>query len=600
MNQYKEKPNLSESFRIFVKALRINLRTKTIPSTIVSLIGFPIAFLPVLISLTLRRFSDGIQTLSTGTSEASYVLRTFAALAVFYIVQLMFQTIRNHYARLDSMRIMRYMKERILRCTCDVKYKYIENYDDFKDKISFINTDAGNRVANCMQVIITWIQSIITFVSIIIVLADVDVWVVAILCAACIPAVILSYYQKDEEYRGKTLWIHEWNMACNHYFEAVRQSSVNDVRYFGIYPYLKEKWRDMNDKYIRRKNKMTRKHVLFNSFADLFRSGVYVFILLIAARRIFENPALGIGTFMLVFTMAGQLQEVTARIFIPVAQFTADISYMHDFFYLDKFEYEKRIKEAAPMENFEIEFNGVCFTYPNTDVEVLHDITVRIREGEKVAIVGENSSGKSTFVSLLCAINEPDSGNITMGGMDIYQNLSNTRSTLSAVFQDFARYESSIRENITVSDSKRKASDEDLRSLNELTGASEVIDRQPDGLDEIVGSFSISGNNLSGGQWQKVALSRCLYRNMAKVMVLDEPAASLDPLAEAELYRHFSELTGGNTAIFISHRLGITSLVDRILVFDDGRIVEDGDHKSLIALDGLYAKMYQAQAEWYQ
>jgi ABC-type multidrug transport system fused ATPase/permease subunit len=185
-----------------------------------------------------------------------------------------------------------------------------------------------------------------------------------------------------------------------------------------------------------------------------------------------------------------------------------------------------------------------------------------------------------------------------MGGEDIHTHLSKTRRTLSAVFQDFAKYEASIRENITVSD--KSSANCDLEKLCKKTGAWEFIESQPDGIDEVVGSFSASGNNLSGGQWQKIALTRCAYREDAKIMVLDEPTAALDPLAEADLYRSFSDLTGDRTTILISHRLGITQLVDRILVFDEGRIVEDGDHKTLLANGGLYAKMYQAQAQWYE
>ena len=602
MNDKREKPTFSESCRIFVKALKISLKTKNAASVVISLIGFPMAFLPMLISVTIRRFSDGVQELhGQGDAAVANILRVFALLSAYYVAQLVFQSLRSYFTRLDSMRIQRYIKERILRCTCDVKYKYIENYDDFRDKIRFVDTDAGARVANCMQVIVTWIQSIITFISIVVVLLAVDVWVVVILCAACIPAVILAYHQKDEEYRSKTLWTLEFRMACTYLFEATWENSINEVRFFGIYPFLKDKWREMNDRYIKGKNKMTRKHVLFNSFADLFRSCVYVFILLIAARRIFDDPALGIGAFMLVFTMAGQLIDVTARIFIPAAQFFSDIAYMRDFFYLDELEYEGRDPKAKPLERFGIEFEDVCFTYPNTDVEVLHDISVRIGEGEKVAIVGENGSGKTTFVSLLCAMYEPDGGAITMGGEDIHKELSKTRRTISAVFQDFAQYESTIRENIVISDSKKNLGDDEyLRGLTQKTGAWEFVEPLEDGLDEVVGTFSAKGQNLSGGQWQKLAITRCAHRDSAKIMVLDEPTAALDPLAEAELYRNFADLTGDRTTILISHRLGITQLVDRVLVFDDGRIVEDGDHKTLLAGGGLYAKMYQAQAQWYE
>ncbi len=149
-------------------------------------------------------------------------------------------------------------------------------------------------------------------------------------------------------------------------------------------------------------------------------------------------------------------------------------------------------------------------------------------------------------------------------------------------------------------DKNHLADDDEIISLLRTIKVDDVVEEQPNGLDELVGSFSEKFNNLSGGQWQKISIARAAYRKDAKIMILDEPTAALDPIAEAQLYRNFTELTGDKTTILISHRLGITSLVDRILVFDNGHIVEDGDHKTLLAKDGLYAKMYRAQAQWYE
>jgi ABC-type multidrug transport system fused ATPase/permease subunit len=600
-SQKEQKLTLKESIRLFGKALKISVAARGSLSVLISLIGFGMAFLPMLTSLAVRRFSDEVQALfGKGNAVIASAVGVFVILSVLYIVQLCWNSLRSYFESRDTYKIQMYMRERILRCSCDVKYKYIDNYDKFRERISFITTTAGERVADSMGMTITWFQNIVTFISIIVVLWAIDFWIVLILIAACIPAVVLAYFFSDEEYRSKGLWILEWLMTCAYFFEAVMPESLNDVRFFGAYPWLKKKFRAMNKKYIKIKNRVTRKHVLFNSIADIFRSCVYVFILLIAARQIFDNPAVGIGAFMLVFTMAGQLQEVTANIFGSAAKFVSNASYMRDFFSLDELDYEKRDKTAAPRENYAIEFDSVSFTYPNTEREVLHHLSVHIREGEKVAIVGENGSGKTTFVNLLCALYEPDSGSIKMGGEDIYGNLSRTRRTISAVFQEFPHYNTSIRENIVVSDNQRAVSDEQLRALAEKTGAWDVIAQQPGGLDEVVGTFSTSGNNLSGGEWQKIALLRCAYRDDAKIMVLDEPTAALDPLAEADLYRSFSDITGDRTTILISHRLGITQLVDRILVFDDGRIVEDGTHSELLVRGGLYAKMYRAQAHWYE
>ncbi|MDR0936955.1 MAG: ABC transporter ATP-binding protein/permease [Oscillospiraceae bacterium] len=594
-----QKLNFTESVKIFGKALKVSIKARGATSIIVSLLGFAMAFLPMLISLSVRKFSDEVQNLY-GRSEAlvANVIGVFVILSVLYIVQLLWNSLNSYFENRNAIKIRQFMKERIMRCTCDVKYKYIENYDDFKQRINFVGTDAGERVANSVGTTISWVQSIITFVSIIAVLWAVDFWIVVILVAACIPAILIAAKFSEDEYRNKGFWILEYLMACAYFFEATMSQSLNDTRFFGAFPWLKRKFTKQNAEYIKIKNRVTRKHVLWNSIADIFRSCVYVFILLITARQIFDNPTVGIGAFMLVFTMASQLQDVTAKIFIAAAQFVSDAAYMRDFFYLDNLDYEKRDKNASPREKFDVDFKDVNFTYPNIEREILHNLNVHIKEGEKVAIVGENGSGKSTFVNLLCALYEPNSGAITMGGEDIHTHLSKTRKTLSAVFQDFAKYEASIRENITVSD--RSSADGELENLCKKTGAWEFIKTQPAGIDEIVGSFSASGNNLSGGQWQKIALTRCAYRENAKIMVLDEPTAALDPLAEADLYRSFSDLTGDRTTILISHRLGITQLVDRILVFDEGRIVEDGDHKTLLSNGGLYAKMYQAQAQWYE
>ncbi|MDR1329015.1 MAG: ABC transporter ATP-binding protein/permease, partial [Oscillospiraceae bacterium] len=511
----EEKLTFAEARKIFVKALAVSVNIRGAGSVVINLLGFPMAFLPMLVSVWVRDFSNEIQAVyNKGEASAVSALVVFAMLAALYIVQLAWNTLRDYITRVDELNAVSYMKERVLRVTCDVKYKYVESYDNFKERIYFVNTAAGRRVANSITSIMAWLQNIITFVSIVAVLLGVDIWIVVILVGACIPAVVLAYFQKDEEYLTKTKWIHESLMAIAYFFEACWPQSLNEVRFFGAYPWLRRKNVDYNRIYSAKKNEMTRRHVLFNSLADIFRSGVFVFILLIAARRIFDAPAVGIGAFMLVFTMAGQLQTVTAQIFIAAAQFVGDAKYMKDFFYLDELDYEKRDKNALPREKFDIDFQNVSFTYPNTQREILHGLNVRIREGEKVAIVGENGSGKSTFVSLLTAMYEPDAGKIEMGGEDIHARLSATRKTLSAVFQDFARYEASLRENITVSDT-RNISDGELQALCERTGAWEFIEPQPEGLDEIVGSFSASGNNLSGGQWQKIALTRGAYREDA-------------------------------------------------------------------------------------
>jgi len=374
---------------------------------------------------------------------------------------------------------------------------------------------------------------------------------------------------------------------------------LQEIRHFALFDYLKARWRAIADEYISKKNKIMSKHVKFNTAADFLRSVVYLGILLIAAWSIYDNPAIGLGAFTLVFTLSGQLQTSTGDCLVSIMILAQNIPYMKELFYLDDIEREPQDSKTNHKANGSIEFHGVTFSYPNTNNDVLKEITVQIREGEKVAVVGENGSGKSTFISLLCGMFDLKSGQINIGGIDIQSDPMAARNAVSVVFQDFAHYEANLRENITVSDKNRTATDDEIMELLCKINVDDVVTEQKNGLHELVGSFSEKANNLSGGQWQKISIARAAYRNKAKIMILDEPTSALDPVAEAQLYRNFASLTGNKTTILISHRLGITALVDRILVFKDGRIIEDGSHKQLMALNGHYAEMYRAQAQWY-
>ncbi len=485
-----------------------------------------------------------------------------------------------------------------MRCAGKVQYAYVDNQDDFRSKIAFAKTESGRKVAGSMGSIVSMVQNLITFCSMLVVLARVSMWIVIVLLVTTLPAVILANLQKDEEYVHKTKWMKEGALVIHQFQECCAPYSLNEVRFLGLFDFLKRKWRNTADRYIVIKNKMTKKHVAFNLLADFLRSCVYIFLLLIVAGQIFETPGAQLGTFTLVISIAGEFQTHTTKLFVGMTQFFSDVKYMQDFFELTELKQEEDEKEE-PIEDSTIEYEHVDFTYSGTDKPALQDICVRIRKGEKVAIVGENGSGKTTFVNLLLGLYEQEQGCVRIGGRKIQEHLSECRRNISAIFQNFARYEMEILGNITISDRDKRVDEEAILELAQKTGAYSFIEKQPGGLHEVVGSLSDKGNNLSGGEWQRIAITRAAYRDNAKIMILDEPTAALDPIAEADLYQRFAELTKDKTTIFISHRLGISKIVDRILVFDEGRIVEDGSHAELMRKNGLYARMYHAQAQWY-
>lgn len=590
--------------KTFGKALKVSFRTKSICSLVISILGIPVAFLPALTAEALGQFTNSAQVLYLEEGSISYTSRLLGMIVFFYMIQAIYRAADRYYAEVDKVAVNHFIEETVMDCSASVEYKYIENENHYRDRLTFMEQYGAERVAGSMNLTIKMIHHLITFITVTLAMSAVDWRLAFILLITCIPAVKIACAQNDENYRNNTKNMREAAMSVHLFYIAAGAQdhcrSMNTVRFTGAYPWLKKKWRAVSDDFIEKKRTIAHKYLCWNIVADCLRNGVYLIVLLLTAYRLYQNPALGLGVFTSIYLLSKQLQNAAANMLISCSTLIGDIPYMRDFFELQGIAKEPCENATELIQNAEIICEHMCFSYPNSDKEVLHDINLKICQGEKIAIVGHNGSGKSTFVNLLCGMYEPTCGNLTVGGKKIYNALQSVRNIISVVFQNFGRYETTLRTNITIGDNKRTATEEELILLAKRTGAEQVIQKQPDGLEEEVGSFSERGNNLSGGQWQKIALTRALYRDNSRIIILDEPTAALDPIAEAELYRNFIDLTEDKTTLLISHRLGITSVVDRILVFDGGRIIEDGCHEELMKKNGVYAKLYKAQAEWYK
>lgn len=246
-----------------------------------------------------------------------------------------------------------------------------------------------------------------------------------------------------------------------------------------------------------------------------------------------------------------------------------------------------------------IVFDHVKFNYPNGTRKVLEDISLTIEPGEHIALVGENGAGKTTLVKLLTRLYDPSDGSITLDGIDLrHLNPSDLRQQISVVFQDFAKYHFTARENIWLGNISLPRDSESLAIAAEQAGIGEALRRLPRGLDTMLGRWFEGGEELSIGEWQKIALARAFFRN-SPIVILDEPTSAMDARAEYELFQRFHELAKGRTAILISHRLSTVKMADRVYVLDDGRILESGHHDDLVERDGEYAKLFALQAQYY-
>lgn len=633
-----------EFFRLAGRALKTSYRARGTASTLVSVAGFALALLPTFVSAALRDFTDAVQGVYTGEVALDRAFVLLAVLVALYIGKQLYDAARSYFASADAERTMRYIKEVILRTTCDVKMKYIDNSDDFAEKVAFADSHAGLQVAGSMQEVATQLQNVVAFSGLAFVMASVSPWIIPVVIVTCLPSVILAYRQERETYALNKSWARRSAFIQMYYQDCTRFQCLQETRFLRILPYIRDrKWRRSVDEYVTANNALVLRHTLANCAADVFRGSVYLIVLVLVAAKIYEDPAVGLGAFTLAVSAAGQMQAIVSQMFFGTARFVAHVSYMKDFFDLEKLEREggeeggardvlgpggdvaRRGELAAAFEDdivrdavaaasegdsprkapatsepADIRFEHVTFFYPGSSRAALKDVSVTIREGEKVAIVGRNGSGKSTFVNLLCGLYEPQQGSVSIAGKEASSDPFAVRKNLSAVFQNFGRYEDTIRFNVTISDAQRMPDDGRIMGLLEKAGAADFVRARKRGLDEVIGSYAEGGNNLSGGQWQRVAIARAAYRSDARIMLLDEPTSALDPMAEATIYRNFAELVGERTALLISHRLGIASVVDRVLVFDGGCIVEDGSPDELLASGGLCAKLYESQAQWYR
>jgi len=258
-------------------------------------------------------------------------------------------------------------------------------------------------------------------------------------------------------------------------------------------------------------------------------------------------------------------------------------------------------KTAGPDPSDGIRIENVSFFYPGSNIPALNKVNLHIRPGESLAIVGENGSGKTTLIKLLTRLYQPSEGTIYLEGLDLKDwDIDTLRKKIGVIFQDFARYQLLVGENIGIGDVDELEQDELIEEAAEKGMADEFVKDLPQGYKTQLGTWFKDGKELSGGQWQKIALSRAFMRSKADILILDEPTAAIDARAEAEIFSHFRDLTANKISIIISHRFSTVRMADHIIVLEKAEILEEGSHEELLASDGQYATLFNLQAQGYQ
>jgi len=487
------------------------------------------------------------------------------------------------------------------RCA-DVSYPRFED-PEFVNRLAMARGEVGPRSAAVVGQTVRLMRHAVIVVGASVLVLGVGVWAFAVLVAVAAVNVIAQGRHARAVYVLRRSRAERSRRLA--YLESVLtgEQSVKEVKLFGLSRWLLGRYRDIYLSHFRQERALVGAHrrrlAGLEVLAQLGLSGAYAWLAVDAA---LGNITLGTLTLSL---MAFRQQQRSLKLA------TATVSTVYeDSMFMGPFFEHLRTERDEPDVSFDpaaatltaapvITFDKVSFRYPGTERRVLDDVSLTVQAGQTVALVGRTGAGKTTLIKLLVGLYRPTSGRILIDGVDVAtMSPATLRHSIGIIFQDFVRYQLSVRDNVAVGWLAARDDDAAVRAAVRSAGFAEVVDGLPGGVDTPLGR-AFAGAELSGGQWQRLALARAFVRP-SKVLVLDEPTASVDAETEHEIFQRFRDLKANRTALLITHRFSTVRMADRVVVFEAGAVIEEGTHAELMSLGGRYATMFRLQADGYR
>lgn len=477
-------------------------------------------------------------------------------------------------------------------------------YEDpvFYDRLERARVQATDRLY-MIQAIGRLIQQVITTITLSVSIMWFSPWLLLLLIVGVIPA-----------------FVGETHFAFLGYAKNFRQTPVRrqldylrilggskeaakELKLFGLKDFLTNRFQRLSTQVYNEDVSLARKKAVLGSFLSAIGTAGYYTAYIYAVWR----TVTGVFSFGTLTFLANAIRDASSNLqqtFSTLSTIADQALFLTDliaFFDMQPTVVSKKNALPAPRPIKEgFEFRNVSFRYPGSDRLVLNGLNFYLRPGERVALIGENGEGKTTIVKLLTRLYDPFEGQVLLDGIDLREyDLETLYREIGVIFQDFMRYEMKASENIAVGRIEELGNLPLLEESARKSMADEVVEKLPRGYEQMLGRRFEGGVDLSGGEWQKVALARAYLRN-AQVLVLDEPTSALDARSEYEVFQRFAELTARKMALFISHRFSTVRMADRIVVLEKGRIAEEGDHEALTSLGGRYAEMFELQAASYR
>lgn len=489
----------------------------------------------------------------------------------------------------------------LINKTSDVELSQLED-SEFYDKLERARQQTAGRVG-LLSNMLGQIQDFFALASLVAGLIYFEPWLIVLVVISIIPSFLNEIKFSNSSYSLSKSWTPERRELDYLRYIGANDKTAKELKLFGLAKFISNRFKELSIRYYNENKKLSISRSKWGAFYNLIGTiSYYAAYVLIIYKVINGKITLGDLTFL-----SGSFNRLKSRLeatFIRFTRISESALNLRDYFeFIDLQPVVHKTFETLPIPT-EIKdgftFDQVKFAYPGSSTEVLKGISFELKAGEKMAFVGENGAGKTTLIKLILRFYEPTEGRILLDGIDIrHFDKAEYQTLFGVIFQDFVKYELTVKENIAVGKITELENDQRIQHAAHSSLASEVIDDVKEGLNQQLGKRFAKGVELSGGQWQKIALARA-YMKDAKVMILDEPTSALDARAEYEAFQRFIGLTKGKTSVIISHRFSTVRMADRILVLEDGKILEIGSHEELLKNDKLYAELFELQAAGYQ
>ena len=591
----------------------VKTAVKTDPAAAVLLfvLRFILAVIPTLQTLVTAAFVDEVTGWSAGeghvgTEYERSVLLLVILLVSFVAYSWISKSLTVLLEQHLEMRLRARMKPRLVEKITRLKYESMEN-SDMRDKISRVNKDTEIRICGAYSNLLYTMELILKAGGILVIMFTQVWWLAVLIFAVSVPCFRIAMKSGKEGYEAE-ISVTKQSRIADYYNEMLVNREYVDER--TLFQYQEEYIKRFAEKYEETRKYKTKVRLEWfvkmkaGSMATIFVSIVFMIIMI----PLTLNGRLTLGLFMsltnAVFGIVQNMSWDLTRCIDLNTWYNEYFREMEEVFHLEEDEAEGgKTKTETTAEEAEqtsadfrsLEFCDVTFRYPGTDRDILKHLSFRIKAGKKYAFVGANGAGKTTIIKLLNGLYSGYSGKILVNGEDIR---SSGRNFISNVFQDYARYPVSLRDNMTLG-RKDAVAEEELQKTVDDIGLRQTVEKLEHGVDTVLGKAKENSQDLSGGEWQKTAMARCAL-SKAPVRILDEPTSAMDPVYETTVYQKFQQMSRGKTVLLVSHRLASVKMSDIIFVLDGGSVAEAGTHTELMEKDGLYRRMYEEQAKWYE